>query len=48
MTCAEAEAAAIRGSALGVDSFAVAAALGAAGLAGDRERPRVSLIFVVF
>jgi manganese efflux pump family protein len=33
---------------LGVDSFAVAAALGAAGLTGTRERLRVSLIFVVF
>ena len=33
---------------LGVDSFAVAAALGAAGLSGARERLRVSLIFVVF
>jgi manganese efflux pump family protein len=33
---------------LGVDSFAVAAALGAAGLTGIRERLRVSLIFVVF
>lgn len=33
---------------LGVDSFAVAAALGAAGLTGARERLRVSLIFVVF
>jgi putative Mn2+ efflux pump MntP len=33
---------------LGMDSFAVAAALGAAGLAGFRERLRVSLIFVVF
>jgi putative Mn2+ efflux pump MntP len=33
---------------LGVDSFAVAAALGAAGLTGLRERLRVSLIFVVF
>jgi hypothetical protein len=30
---------------LGVDSFAVAAALGAAGLTGIRERLRVSLIF---
>lgn len=33
---------------LGVDSFAVAAALGAAGLAGAAERLRVSAIFVVF
>ena len=33
---------------LGVDSFAVAAALGAAGLTGPLERLRVSLIFVVF
>jgi manganese efflux pump family protein len=33
---------------LGVDSFAVAAALGAAGLTGTRERLRVSLIFVAF
>jgi putative Mn2+ efflux pump MntP len=33
---------------LGVDSFAVAAALGAAGLTGIRERLRVSLIFVAF
>ena len=33
---------------LGVDSFAVAAALGAAGLTGVRERLRVSAIFVVF
>ena len=33
---------------LGVDSFAVAAALGAAGLTGAWERLRVSLIFVVF
>src|SRR5215472_12492561 len=33
---------------LGVDSFAVAAALGAAGLTGARQRLRVSLIFVVF
>jgi putative Mn2+ efflux pump MntP len=33
---------------LGVDTFAVAAALGAAGLTGARERLRVSLIFVVF
>lgn len=33
---------------LGVDSFAVAAALGAAGLTRARERLRVSLIFVVF
>ena len=33
---------------LGVDSFTVAAALGAAGLTGARERLRVSLIFVVF
>ena len=33
---------------LGVDSFAVAAALGAAGLTGARERLRVSAIFVVF
>jgi hypothetical protein len=32
----------------GVDSFAIAAALGAAGLTGTRERLRVSLIFVVF
>lgn len=33
---------------LGVDSFAVAAALGAGGLTKARERLRVSLIFVVF
>ncbi len=33
---------------LGVDSFAVAAVLGAAGPTGTRERLRVSLIFVVF
>lgn len=33
---------------LGLDSFAVAAALGAAGLTGARQRLRVSLIFVVF
>jgi manganese efflux pump family protein len=33
---------------LGVDSFAVAAALGAAGLTSARERLRVSLIFIVF
>jgi manganese efflux pump family protein len=33
---------------LGLDSFAVAAALGAAGLTGTRQRLRVSLIFVVF
>ncbi len=33
---------------LGVDSFAVAAALGAAGLTRTRERLRMSLIFVVF
>jgi putative Mn2+ efflux pump MntP len=33
---------------LGVDSFAVAAALGAARLTGARERLRVSLIFVAF
>src|SRR5215831_9427554 len=33
---------------LGVDSFVVAAALGAAGLTGARERLRVSLIFVLF
>lgn len=33
---------------LGVDSFAVAAALGAAGLAGAVERLRVSAIFVLF
>lgn len=33
---------------LGVDSFAVAAALGAAGLTGFRARLRISLIFVVF
>lgn len=33
---------------LGVDSFAVAAALGAAGLTSARDRLRVSLIFVVF
>jgi manganese efflux pump family protein len=33
---------------LGVDSFAVAAALGASGLTRIRDRLRVSLIFVVF
>lgn len=33
---------------LGVDSFAVAAAIGAAGLTGAAERLRVSAIFVVF
>jgi manganese efflux pump family protein len=33
---------------LGVDSFAVAAALGACGLTRVAERLRVSLIFVVF
>jgi manganese efflux pump family protein len=33
---------------LGVDSFAVAAALGAAGLTSAAERLRVSVIFVVF
>jgi manganese efflux pump family protein len=33
---------------LGLDSFAVAAALGAAGLTGFSERLRVSLIFVIF
>lgn len=33
---------------LGVDSFAVAAALGAAGVTGVRDRLRVSLIFVAF
>jgi len=33
---------------LGVDSFAVAAALGAAGVTSAKERLRVSLIFVVF
>ena len=33
---------------LGVDSFAVAAALGAAGVAGAAERLRISVIFVVF
>jgi putative Mn2+ efflux pump MntP len=33
---------------LGLDSFAVAAALGAAGLTGARARLRVSLIFVAF
>lgn len=33
---------------LGVDSFAVAAALGAAGLTSAAQRLRVSLIFVVF
>jgi putative Mn2+ efflux pump MntP len=33
---------------LGLDSFAVAAALGAAGLAGWRARLRISAIFVIF
>jgi putative Mn2+ efflux pump MntP len=33
---------------LGLDSFAVAASLGAAGLTGFRERLRISLIFVAF
>jgi manganese efflux pump family protein len=33
---------------LGVDSFAVAAALGAAGLTGAAQRLRISVIFVVF
>ena len=33
---------------LGVDSFAVAAALGAAGLTSRRERVRISVIFVLF
>jgi hypothetical protein len=33
---------------LGVESFAMAAALGAAGLTGTQDRFRVSLIFVVF
>ncbi len=33
---------------LGLDSFAVAAVLGASGVTGIRERLRVSLIFVVF
>jgi manganese efflux pump family protein len=33
---------------LGVDSFAVAAALGAAGLTSRRQRVRISAIFVVF
>ncbi|HEY2639965.1 MAG TPA: hypothetical protein VGI66_08795 [Streptosporangiaceae bacterium] len=33
---------------LGLDSFAVAAALGAGGLVRTRDRLRVSLIFVVF
>jgi manganese efflux pump family protein len=33
---------------LGLDSFAVAAAIGAAGVAGWRARVRISLIFVVF
>lgn len=33
---------------LGVDSFAVAAALGAAGITNTQERLRVSLIFVAF
>jgi putative Mn2+ efflux pump MntP len=33
---------------LGLDSFAVATALGASGLTGPRDRLRVSLIFVVF
>jgi len=33
---------------LGLDSFAVAAAIGAAGVAGWRARVRISLIFVIF
>lgn len=33
---------------LGIDSFAIAAALGAAGLTGLRDRIRVSAIFVTF
>jgi len=33
---------------LGLDSFAVAAAIGAAGAAGLRQRLRVSLVFVLF
>jgi putative Mn2+ efflux pump MntP len=33
---------------LGADSFAVAAALGAAGIAGASERLRISVIFVAF
>jgi putative Mn2+ efflux pump MntP len=33
---------------LGLDSFAVAAAIGAAGITGARHRLRISLIFVVF
>jgi manganese efflux pump family protein len=33
---------------LGLDSFAVAAAIGAAGAAGWRARVRISLIFVIF